>query len=78
MYTIKLIVTGMLEKKALHKSLKRFFPKQRKSDTPFIRSLFEDIADWFEIKNPIRHGVTNKCVYPDKSLNSKDLILRNM
>jgi len=49
-----------------------------KSDTPFIRSLFEDIADWFEIQNPMGYGDINKCVYPEKSVNSNDLILRNL
>jgi len=64
-------------KRALEKIAWNNVPKI-KSDTPFIRSLFEDIADWFGLQNPIGNGLTNIYVYPDKSLNSKDLILRNM
>jgi len=47
-------------------------------DTPFIRSLFEDIADWFDIPNPLGKGETNQNFYPPKSVNRANLLLRNM
>jgi hypothetical protein len=47
-------------------------------DTPFIRSLFEDIADWFGIPNPLGKGKTNPNFYPPKSVNRANLLLRNM
>lgn len=48
------------------------------SDTSFIRSLFEDIADWFGIPNPLGPGTTNRYFYPLKSVTRADLLLRNM
>lgn len=48
------------------------------SDTPFLRSLFEDIADWFGITNPIGTGNTSPHFYPAKTVNRNHLVLRNM
>jgi hypothetical protein len=47
-------------------------------DTPFIRVLFEDIADWFGIPNPLGNGETNPNFYPPRSVNRANLLLRNM
>lgn len=46
-------------------------------DTPIIRSLFEDISDWFGIQNPIS-GATHPAFYPTKAVNRESLLLRNM
>jgi len=50
------------------------------SDTSFIRSLFEDISDWFgfDIPNPLGRGETNKYFYPLPSVIRANLLLRNM
>ncbi|MCP4123949.1 MAG: hypothetical protein GY751_19550 [Bacteroidetes bacterium] len=48
------------------------------SDAPFIRSLFEDIADWFGIQNPLGAGETNPYFYPARAVNRAALLLRNM
>jgi hypothetical protein len=47
-------------------------------DTPFIRSLFEDIADWFGIQNPLGKGQTHPNFYPSKSVNRANILFRNM
>ncbi|HIE00018.1 MAG TPA: hypothetical protein EYP59_06975 [Thiotrichaceae bacterium] len=64
-------------KKALEWIAWRKVPKYA-DDTPFIRSLFEDIADWFGIPNPLGKGETNPNFYPPKSVNRANLLLRNM
>jgi len=65
-------------KKALEKLAWKKVPKIQ-SDTPFIRSLFEDIAEWFDIPNPLgTGGATSPYFYPDKSVNRTTLLLRNM
>lgn len=46
-------------------------------DTPIIRALFEDIADWFGIASPLG-GATHPAFYPAKSVNRNSLLLRNM
>ncbi|KPA13023.1 hypothetical protein MHK_006742 [Candidatus Magnetomorum sp. HK-1] len=48
------------------------------TDAPFIRSLFEDISEWYGISNPIGIGKTNDIVYPDKSIKRETLLLRNV
>lgn len=48
------------------------------NDIPLIRSLFEDIADWFGIQNPLGKGETNPNFYPSKSVNRANLLMRNM
>ncbi|MCX7086721.1 MAG: hypothetical protein NTV00_01575 [Methylococcales bacterium] len=46
-------------------------------DIPIIRSLFEDISDWFGITNPIS-GQTHPSFYPMRTVNRANLLLRNM
>jgi hypothetical protein len=64
-------------KNALEKLAWRKVPKCL-DDTPFILSLFEDIADWFGILNPLGKGKTHPNFYPPKSVNRANLLLRNM
>ena len=67
-------------KKALEEIAWKQVPKC-KSDISFLRSLFEDIADWFEIRNPLNtlyKGVTSPYFYPAKSVKRATLLLRNM
>jgi hypothetical protein len=64
-------------KKALEKIAWKQVPKCQ-SDTVFIRSLFEDIAEWFGIPNPIGPGHTSPDFYPDRKVNRDHLLLRNM
>jgi hypothetical protein len=46
---------------------------------PIIRSLFEDIADWFKLHgNPLGNGPCHPDLYPSKSVNRANLLLRNM
>lgn len=46
-------------------------------DIPIVRSLFEDISDWFGIVSPI-NGNTDPNFWPLRSINRADLLLRNM
>lgn len=46
-------------------------------DIPIIRSLFEDISDWFGINNPIGSGVFDPCFHPGHP-KRRGLLLRNM
>jgi len=46
-------------------------------DIPIIRSLFEDISDWFGITSPIS-GKTHPNFYPETTVNRANLLLRNM
>jgi hypothetical protein len=46
-------------------------------DIPIIRSLFEDISDWFGITSPIS-GKTHPNFYPATTMNRTSLLLRNM
>jgi hypothetical protein len=64
-------------KKALDRIAWKTVPKCA-DDIPIIRSLFEDIADWFGIPNPLGKGETHPNFYPPKSLNRANLLLRNM
>jgi len=47
-------------------------------DVPFVRSLFEDIADWFGVPNPLVSGTTHPRFYPVRSARRATLLLRNM
>lgn len=47
------------------------------TDSLFIRALFEDLADWFEIRSPIV-GNTASAFYPTPRTRRPDLTLRNM
>lgn len=55
----------------------REVPK-RSSDTPLARSLFEDLADWFQVSNPLGGGNTNTHLYPGRSVRRDRLLLRNL
>jgi hypothetical protein len=47
-------------------------------EAPVIRSLFEDIADWFGAPNPLGNGALHPDLYPPKSVNRVNLLLRNL
>ena len=47
------------------------------TDTPIIRSLFEDISHWFGMPNPIP-GSTEPEFYPSKKADRATLLLRNL
>lgn len=47
------------------------------TDISIIRSLFDDISDWFGITSPI-HGQTHPSFCPSKTVNRANLLLRNM
>ncbi|OQX19200.1 MAG: hypothetical protein BWK80_37135 [Desulfobacteraceae bacterium IS3] len=64
-------------KKALEEIAWRQVPKCQ-SDTVFIRSLFEDIAEWFGILNPLGSGDTSLNFYPDRRINRDLMLLRNI
>jgi len=64
-------------KNALEKLAWKQVPKCA-DDIPLIRSLFEDIADWFGTPNPLGKGETNQNFYPPNSVNRANLLLRNM
>ncbi len=66
-------------KDALEKIAWKLVPKCQ-NDTPFIRSLFEDIADWFEfvIQYPFDPGTINSHFYPDRRVNRDTLLIRNI
>ncbi|MFO8070612.1 MAG: hypothetical protein R6V85_01945 [Polyangia bacterium] len=44
----------------------------------FLRSFFQDLADFFEVPNPLGRGETSALTYPDRSRNRDELLLRNM
>lgn len=46
-------------------------------DIPIFGSLFEDVANWFNMANPI-NGATHPDFYPEKTVNRNSLLLRNM
>lgn len=56
-----------------------FWPKVPKyqHDIAVFGSLFEDVADWFNIPNPII-SATHPDFYPAKTVNRNGLLLRNM
>ena len=43
-----------------------------------LRSLFEDIADWFQMGNPVGAGECHAVVYPGRSVDRAKLLLRNL
>ncbi|TQF14694.1 hypothetical protein FJV41_17355 [Myxococcus llanfairpwllgwyngyllgogerychwyrndrobwllllantysiliogogogochensis] len=47
-------------------------------DAPVIRSLLEDISDWFGDPNPLGNGALHPDLYPPKSVNRGNLLLRNL
>jgi hypothetical protein len=46
-------------------------------DIPVFGSLFEDVANWFNIQNPIS-SATHPDFYPARTVNRNNLLLRNM
>jgi hypothetical protein len=42
------------------------------------RALFQDLADWFDVANPLGPGSTHPSFYPDRSARRAQLMLRNM
>jgi hypothetical protein len=46
--------------------------------TPVIRALLEDLADWFGVPNPLGTGSCHPDLYPPKSINRANLLLRNL
>jgi len=52
-------------------------PKQAE-DTPLARSLFEDLADWFQVPNPLSLGSPHPDFYPTRSARRATLLLRNL
>jgi hypothetical protein len=51
-------------------------PKEE-GDARFVRALFQDLADWFEVDSPIL-GQTANAFYPEKHIRRESLLLRNM
>lgn len=47
-------------------------------ETPFVRSLFEDLADWFGVPNPLGAGSLDPRFYPLTTVRRASLLLRNM
>ncbi|AUX48018.1 uncharacterized protein SOCE26_095440 [Sorangium cellulosum] len=52
-------------------------PKSR-ADTPVLRALLEDLSDWFHVTNPLGAGDLNAFLYPLRSVNRANLVLRNL
>ncbi|MBF0192847.1 MAG: hypothetical protein HQL99_17175 [Magnetococcales bacterium] len=48
------------------------------TDNPIIHSLFQDIADWFGVQNPLGEGKIDPIFYPSSDVNPATLLLRNM
>lgn len=48
------------------------------AETPFVRSLFEDLADWFGVPNPLGPGSLDPRFCPIKTVRRTTLLLRNL
>ncbi len=48
------------------------------AETPVLRSLVEDLAEWFGIPNPLGTGALHPAFYPLTSVNRATLLLRNL
>jgi hypothetical protein len=48
------------------------------ADCAVVRCLFEDLADWFGISNPLGSGDKQSCLYPGRSVARSKLLLRNL
>lgn len=49
------------------------------TDVPIIRSLFQDLADWFGVQNPLGAAAApDYNFYPAPNINRSRLLLRNM
>jgi hypothetical protein len=64
-------------REALEKLSWQIVPKCNQ-DTRCIRALFQDLADWFGIPNPIGVGEVHPAFYPDTHADPATLLLRNM
>ncbi|MEO5726133.1 MAG: hypothetical protein ABI134_27410 [Byssovorax sp.] len=47
-------------------------------EAPILRSLFEDLADWFGVASPLGPGATDPRFCPLRSVNRASLLLRNL
>lgn len=47
-------------------------------DMPLARSLFEDLAEWFQVPSPLASGTTDPRFYPARSVRRESLTLRNL
>jgi hypothetical protein len=62
-------------------ALKRLAWKQvpkASADCAIARCLFEDVADWFGVPNPLGAGDLQQCLYPARSVDRSKLLLRNL
>ncbi len=48
------------------------------TDMPIIYSLFEDLADWFGVSNPLGKRNLSTHFYPARTVNASTLLLRNL
>lgn len=48
------------------------------SDAPILRALFQDLADWFNLPNPLGNGDQDARFYPERTVRRDRLLLRNM
>ena len=48
------------------------------ADCTIARCLFEDLADWFGVANPLGAGDMDQGLYPPRSVDRSKLLLRNM
>jgi hypothetical protein len=48
------------------------------TETPMIRALFEDIAAWFGVSNPLGAGASHPEFYPAEGIDPATLLLRNL
>lgn len=48
------------------------------TDCAIARCLFEDLADWFGVSNPLGAGDLQPCLYPTRTIDRSKLLLRNL
>lgn len=48
------------------------------ADCAIARCLFEDLADWFGVANPLGAGDLQQCLYPPRAVDRSTLLLRNL
>lgn len=74
---------GIFYDEVLHgePALKRLAWKQvpkAGTDCAIARCLFEDLADWFGVPNPLGPGDLQPCLYPLRTVDRSRLLLRNL
>lgn len=47
-------------------------------ETRILRSLFEDLASWFDVANPVGTGATHPSLFPEPGADPEDRLLRNL